>query len=139
MKIFIDANILVAVINKEYPLFNSAARVLSWATASKHQLQVTTISLAITSYFSEKKHGAKSSKKRMAILAEHFTIIDCGANATMLALNDQLVEDFEDGLQYYAAVDAKADYIVTENVRDYYFSKVEVLTAADFLQMILSK
>jgi len=29
MKVFVDANILVSVLNKEYPLFTYSARILS--------------------------------------------------------------------------------------------------------------
>lgn len=48
MKLFIDANILVAVINKEYPLFTYASLVLSWVTAKGYPLVTTSVSLAIT-------------------------------------------------------------------------------------------
>lgn len=102
MKLFIDANILVAVINKEYPLFTYASRILSWATANGHQLMTTSVSLAITYYFAEKKHGTRSAKDRMCMLATRFSIVDCGAKEVQQATVDKNVNDFEDGLQYFA-------------------------------------
>lgn len=133
MKIFIDANIIVAVINKEYPLFTYASRVLSWVTAGGHQLVTTSVCLAITFYFAEKKHGTRSAKDRMALLAGHFLIADCGNNEVMKAATDKRIKDFEDGLQYYAAQHAGCSCIVTENVQDFYFAEMDILNAKDFL------
>ncbi|AHF14627.1 type II toxin-antitoxin system VapC family toxin [Niabella soli] len=134
MKIFIDANILVAVVNKEYPLYTYAARVLSWATAQRYQLVTTSVCFAITFYFAEKKHGNKIAKERIALLANHFIIADCGSEEVQQAAADKSINDFEDGLQYFAAVRAGCSCIVTENVSDFYFSTIEVLTAIGFLK-----
>ncbi|MBO9594618.1 MAG: twitching motility protein PilT [Niabella sp.] len=135
MKLFIDANILVAVINKEYPLFTYASRVLSWAAAKGYPLVTTSVSLAITYYFAEKKHGTRSAKERIGLLATHFSIADCGIKEVELAATDKHVHDFEDGLQYFAAYNAGCTHIITENTRDFYFSILEVQTAHDFLKM----
>ncbi len=61
MKVFLDANILVAVLNKEYPLFSSAARNLSLADNSRFDLCTSRLYLAIVFYFSGKKSGIKTS------------------------------------------------------------------------------
>jgi len=133
VKIFIDANTLVAVVNKEYPLYTYASRVLSWITANRHQPVTTSVSLAITYYFAEKKHGTVSAKDRLALMADHLTIADCGKTEVIQAATEKKVKDFEDGLQYFAALNAGCTCIVTENVKDYYFSKIDVLTAKGFL------
>ncbi len=133
MRVFVDANILVAVVNKEYPLWTYASRVLSWVSANRHQLVITSVSLDITYYFAEKKHGAASAKARIGLLANHLLIADCGNKEVAFATNDKRVKDFEDGLQYYAALQAGCNCIVTENVKDFYFAKMEVLTAKEFL------
>ncbi|MCF3108457.1 PIN domain-containing protein [Niabella sp. CC-SYL272] len=134
MKLFIDANILVAVINKEYPLFTYASRVLSWASAKGYQLVTTSVSLAITYYFAEKKHGARSAKERIGMLAARFFVAECGTKEVQQAAMDKHVTDFEDGLQYFAAYNAGCTHIITENTRDFYFSILEVQTAYDFLK-----
>lgn len=134
MKVFIDANILVGVLNKEYPLFTYAARVLSWVSSNNHQLVSTAVSFAISYYFAEKKHGASSAKERIKLLAEKIIIADCGNKEVLQAGENKKVKDFEDGLQYYAALNAGCHCIVTENVKDFYFSEIEVITAKQFLQ-----
>ena len=133
MKVFIDANILVAVVNKEYPLYTYASRVLSWISTNKHQPFTTSVSLAITFYFAEKKHGSTSAKARIALLAEYLSIADCGKTEVLQAATEKKVKDFEDGLQYFAALNTQCTCIITENVKDFYFSKIAVMTAKDFL------
>jgi len=44
--------------------------------------------------------------------------------------------DFEDAVQYYAAVAAKADVIITRNIKDYKQSTIPVLTAEQFLRTL---
>lgn len=138
MRVFVDANILVAIVNKEYPLFTYASRVLSWITANRHQPVTTSVSLAITYYFAEKKHGASSAKERIALLADHLIIADCGKAEVTQAATEKKVKDFEDGLQYFAALHTGCSCLVTENVKDFYFSKIDVLTAKDFLLKMYS-
>ena len=41
--------------------------------------------------------------------------------------------DFEDALQYFSAVQAGADCLVTRNIKDYGFAKMEVLDSKAFL------
>lgn len=60
MKIFVDANILVAVFNKEYPAYDSCARVLSLAGKNNIELVCSTLSLGIAFFFAEKKMRTKT-------------------------------------------------------------------------------
>ena len=47
-----------------------------------------------------------------------------------------LTNDFEDAMQYYTAVKAKADVIITRNGKDFAASKLPVMTAAEYLATI---
>ncbi|HPM30759.1 MAG TPA: hypothetical protein PLJ60_10545 [Chryseolinea sp.] len=57
MNIFLDANILVSVLNKEYPLFTYSARILTLADNKKFTVFTSPICLAIAYYFAEKRAG----------------------------------------------------------------------------------
>lgn len=50
-----------------------------------------------------------------------------------LALNDSKFKDFEDGLQYYTAIENEQDVIITRDLRDFKESKISVMTADEFL------
>ncbi len=59
MRIFLDANILVSVLNKEYPVFTYSSRVLSLTANSKFQVYTSPICLAIAFYFLKRKAEAR--------------------------------------------------------------------------------
>ena len=61
-----------------------------------------------------------------------FTIVPLGTDVIDKAL-DLRANDFEDALQYFSAVQANADCLVTRNIKDYGFAKMEVLNSQTFL------
>ncbi len=136
MKIFLDANVLVSVLNKEYPLFTYSSRILSLAGSNKYQLYTSPICLAIAFYFSEKKSGAKNAKSKIELLISKINISSTDGNAVSMAVQNKAVLDFEDGLEYYSALNAGCKYIITEDVDDYYFSELRVLGCEQFLGQI---
>jgi len=137
MRIFLDANILVSVLNKEYPLFTYAARVISLTDNKKFTVYSSPVCLAIAFYFAEKKSGTQLAKQKIKLLSEKITIAAVGKNEVLQALENKQVNDFEDGLEYYAAVNNKCDVIVTEDISDYYFADIKVRKARNFLEEYL--
>ncbi len=137
MKIFLDANVLVAVLNKEYPLFSYSARIVSLASHKKYTIYTTPICLAIAFYFAEKKSGAALAKEKIKILAAHLTMAKVDTREVMGALENKKVNDFEDGLEYYAAINNNCEVIITEDKNDFHFSEIEVLGCKDFLEKYL--
>jgi predicted nucleic acid-binding protein len=134
MNVFLDANILVSVLNREYPLYEYSARVLSLAGSSRYKLYTSPLCLAIACYFSEKKSGPTLAKRKVSVLSQKINIAAMDEEIVRKAATNKTIHDFEDGLEYYAAQKAKCRYIVTEDVRDYFFSEIEVLTAEQFLK-----
>ena len=139
MKIFLDANVLVSVLNKEYPLFPFTSRILSAYQHSKFQLFTSPLCLAIAFYFAEKKSKTLVAKQKIELLVRNINIAGNSASTVNLALENRKVHDFEDGLQYYAAIESGCTCIITEDVKDFYFSEIEVLTSKAFLTKHLVK
>lgn len=139
MKLFLDANILVSVINKEYPLFTYTSRIVSLADHKKFTLYTSPVCLAIAFYFAEKKYKSISAKKKIQILCGHINIAPVNKAAVLQSLQNPAINDFEDGLEYYSAVESRCDCIITEDAGDFYFSKIEVLRSEDFFEKYLFK
>ncbi|MEO6252926.1 MAG: PIN domain-containing protein [Ferruginibacter sp.] len=133
MRIFLDANILVSVLNKEYPLFTYAARIVSLADNKKFTVYTSPVCLAIAFYFAEKKSGTQIAKQKIKLLSEKISITGVGKNEVLKALENRKVNDFEDGIEYYAAMNNKCEVIITEDTGDYYFSEIKVCKAQTFL------
>jgi len=132
--VFIDANILVTVMNKEYPLFSDAARVLSLADRSDYNIFTSPVCLAIAFYFAEKKNGTKQAKIKLKILLDHIKVTTVDDKTVRKAISNVSIHDVEDGMQYYSAISSGCKYIVTEDKDDYYFSEINVLNCIEFLR-----
>jgi len=139
MKLFADANILVSVINHEYPLYNYAARILSLANTNNFEIYTSPLNLAIAFYFAQKKCKAQRAKQKIEIIQKHLQITEMNATIVGLALQNKQVEDFEDGLQYYSALNSNCDCILTEDAGDYYYSEIEVISSKDFMLKYMLK
>jgi predicted nucleic acid-binding protein len=139
MRLFLDANILVSVLNKEYPLFTHSSRVLSLVDNPKFQVYTSPICLAIAFYFSEKKSGSLVAKNKMEMLCDKLDVATADKQVVRQAIQNKSVHDFEDGLEYYSAVSAKCKCIVTEDREDFFFSKIEVLDSKSFLEKYVMK
>lgn len=133
-KIFIDANVLIGVLNKEYPLFRPASRVLSLADHPKFQLFTSPTCLAIAFYFAQKKSGAVAAKQKIGVLLSRLSIAPTGHLETLSAIENKAVLDFEDGLQYYSALHAGCHAIVTEDRHDFHFSSLPVVDCETYLK-----
>lgn len=136
MRVFIDANILVATLNREYPLFNWSARVLSLHGNHNIQLFTSPLCLAIAFYFATKKSGETAAKKKIELLCQNIGITTVNQEITETALKNQKIKDFEDGLQYYSAINQKCDIIITEDQHDFYFSDIKVTGCEAFLKQL---
>ena len=139
MKVFVDANVLVAVLNRQYPLFHYAARVLSLADQPGVSIYTSPICLAIAFYFAEKKSGSLQAKRKISLLSEKLHIAPTGEETVRLAADNPAIHDFEDGLEYYAAAQAGCQAIVTEDIEDFYFSKIRVSNCESFITNALYK
>ncbi len=137
MKIFLDANILVSVLNKEYPLFSYAARILSLGSNNRFKVYTSPVCLAIAFYFAEKKHGTQSAKQKITLLANNIMITDVGKETVLSSLANKKINDFEYGIEYYSAEKSKCQIIITEDTDDFYFSEIEVLNTKHFIEKYL--
>lgn len=138
MRIFLDASVLVSVLNKEFPLFPHSSRVLSLTENSRFQVFTSPLCLAIAYYFAEKKSGEALAKKKLSLLSENLRITEMNEKTTRLAAKSK-IDDFEDALQYYSALESKCECIVTENAKDFYKCDLDVFDCEQFLKLVVSK
>lgn len=134
MKIFLDANVLVSVLNKEYPLFTYSSRILSLVDNSKFKVYTSPLCLAIAFYFAEKKNGNAMARKKITLLTEKLLFTSIDEKTVFEVEKNKKIHDFEDGLQYYSALQKECKYIITEDLDDFYFSEIEVLNSRAFLE-----
>ncbi|MFW0715204.1 type II toxin-antitoxin system VapC family toxin [Pedobacter sp. N23S346] len=134
LRIFLDANVLVSVLNKEYPVFTYSSRILSLASHPKFEVYTSPLCLAIAFYFAEKKHGTILAKQKINLLCQHVKIAENLSRGVSDTLLNKRIHDFEDGLEYHAAQEHECRCIITEDIEDFYFSDIEILNCQDFFK-----
>lgn len=138
MKLFLDANVLVSVLNKEYPVFSYSSRVLSLTDHDpKFKLYTSPLCLAIAYYFADKKSGNKLAREKIKILCKRINYTSLSQKTVDQVVQNRMIHDIEDGLQYYSALESGCKFIITEDKEDFYFSELEVLTSRQFLENYL--
>lgn len=137
MRVFLDANVLVSVLNKEYPLFPHSARILSLADQLRFQLFTTPICLAIAFYFAEKKCGTAQAKQKIQVLSSKLHIAAVDSQTVTSTVSNPSVMDFEDGLEYYSALQHDCKAIITEDLAGFYFSEIPVYDCRKFLEEVV--
>ena len=80
-----------------------------------------------------KPEKAKQILRKLKLLVG---ILSLDEKVISLALNDNEFKDFEDGLQYYSALENNIEIIITRNLKDFEYSKIPVMTAGQFNEII---
>lgn len=139
MKIFIDANVLISVLNSEYPVFPYAARFLSLADHRRFKVYTSPICLAIAFYFSEKKSGNARAREKISLLSQNLMISAVDQEVVQKAIANKAVTDLEDGFEYYSAILSGCEAIITEDKSGFYFSDIPVYSCEDFMDVLQNK
>lgn len=130
-KLFLDTNIVIDLLDKREPFCYDAVRLFTMAYNKKVQLLVSPMTYA-TASFLLRKHGTEEVRR----LLNNFRLLSRVTTANERTVDESLVSrfaDFEDALQYYSALTAKAEAIITRNKKDFANSKIPVMTAGEYL------
>ncbi len=132
--LFLDTNIVMDLLEKREPYCNDAVRLFTMAYNRQVSLVVSPMTYSTASYLL-RKHGSEGVRN----LLSNFRRLSRVATTNERTVDDSLASqfaDFEDAMQYYTALKAKADIIITRNGKDFANSKIPVMTAAEFLATI---
>ena len=78
------------------------------------------------------------AREKIEMLLSHIGITTIDEKTTLQAIENKHVHDFEDGMEYYSAIQHKCDCIITENQKDFYFSDIVVFGCEAFLMKLYS-
>lgn len=132
-KLLIDTNIVIGLLSNREEFYDEAADLFSRADKKELELTISSLTFANINYILTKLKSAKEAReilRKFKVLVELLSLDD---KITELALSDDHFPDFEDGLQYYSAIENQIDVIITRNKKDFKNSKIPVLTAKEFL------
>lgn len=138
-RIFIDTNILIDFLARRESYFLHAASIMSLSSKG-FQILVSSLSFATASYVLAAHH--KMSPKAIKQLFENFIKICHITTVDAQTVNRSTTSgfnDFEDAMQYFSAISAHADVVVTRNKSDFFPAQIPVLEPQDFLNQLVVK
>lgn len=132
MNVFIDTNVLLDVLGKREPFYSDSARV--WTLAESGQVAgfISTVSLPNLFYLFGQTHGPKAARELISLVRDTFSLVALDAQITCQSL-DANMEDFEDAIQFFSALRAGANALITRNVKDFPLGDLVVETPTQFL------
>jgi predicted nucleic acid-binding protein len=135
-KIFVDTNIVIDLLSRRESFFEEAAALFSLADRKQIELSVSSLTIANTSYALLRQMDSNKAKSILRKLRLILNILQLDDKIIGLALNDETFSDFEDGLQYFTAIENEQELIITRNLKDFKYSKIPTMTAKQFIETL---
>lgn len=134
MKVFIDTNILIDFLAAREPFAEEAMALFQLADNDEIELMVSDLTIINTVYILRRMHyGLSEIYDSLDNIRPLLTITSMGATVVDCCLQHRS-DDFEDEMQYFSAIDANADYIITRNKKDFDFGDSAVMTPQEFFK-----
>jgi len=135
MKVAIDLNVVLDVVQNRQPHYQDSADVLSRVRAGDISALVPGHAVTTLYYILAKAAGTTKADQTVDWLLTHF---DIGvADKAMFRRARQLsLADFEDAVVASVAEATHCDYVVTRNVPDFAGSPLPAITPTDFLVVL---
>ena len=130
--VFVDTNIVIDLLAKREPFYKEAQDLFTLGDKKEVNLFISSLTFANAYYSIVRHHKEVDAKKYLSKFKVLVTILSLEDKAIELALASDF-KDFEDGLQYFIAMDNEADIIITRNKKNFITSKVPVMTAGEYL------
>lgn len=128
MKVFLDTNFVIDYLLR--PEFKTISQeFLAYGAERHYEFYVSYLSVANFAYIARKLSVSERDCYIQSI-CELFKIVPCNSSQVYVALRLK-ASDFEDALQYAAALDAGCECIISRNAKDFDFSTIPVKTAAE--------
>ena len=135
MRLLIDANILLDVLQKREPHYKDSVLIWKLCEAEQAEGYVSVLTFADLVYVMRKELEPEEVEETLKKLVLIFRFADLSVTDITRAA-EMKWDDFEDAVQTATAERIHADYIITRNVRDFKKSKIMAFTPTEYLARI---
>ena len=130
-RLFLDTNIVVDLLEGREPFCYDAAQLFTMAHDKKVELLVSPMTFS-TASFLLRKHCSEGVRNLLSNLRQLVRVTISDERTVDDSIASQF-KDFEDAMQYYTALNAKAEIIITRNGKDFTASILPVMTATEYI------
>jgi predicted nucleic acid-binding protein len=132
-KVFVDTDIILDLLSSREPFYIYSANLFSAADKNEIKIFVSSLSFSNLNYILSKQYSSDQAKKRLLKFKTLVTVLPVTDKVVDLALSSDF-KDFEDGLQYFTAIENNIKILLTRNLKDYKTAEISVMTAEQFLK-----
>ena len=136
MNLFFDTNVILDYLIPTNSSHEETSEIVRAVFEGKANGFISAHSMTDIFYISRKYFSLEDRRQFLLLIASTFQIIAENSDDFLAVLNAENFFDLEDALQMRCAENAKLDYIVTENLKDFKTAKVPALTIASALSKI---
>ena len=130
--VLIDLNILLDVLQKREPFFETSAGLLAAVETGQVLGYIAAHSITTLFYLIQKGRSAAEARAILTNLLQFIKIAPVDQSTIEQALNLDF-RDFEDAVQMISAVQCRADCLITRNAKDYQPALLPIVQPVDFL------
>lgn len=135
MKITLDLNVVLDVVQNRTPHYQDSAEVLSRVRLGEISAALPSHTVTTLYYVIAKAAGSAKAGQTVDWLLTHFEIA-VADKAIFRRARQLTMADFEDAVVASLAEAARSDYVITRNVPDFSNSPVPALTPTAFLALL---
>ena len=126
--IYVDTDIVLDMLAKRDPFYAAAATLFSKAEKGNVTLCVSSLTFSNLFYILKKQLSARTAHEVLRAFRQLVTVVAVDDTIVEQALESRFT-DFEDALQYFAALSVGCTVLITRNVRHYRKAAIRVVTA----------
>ena len=136
MRLLIDGNIILDVLQRREPHYADSSKIWKLCETDRAEGFVSALTLANLVYIMRKELDAEKTENVLKQLTLIFRIADL-TQADVMKAAEMRWGDFEDAVQANTAKRIGADAMVTRNIRDFRQSAVTAFTPTECLERLI--
>ena len=136
INIFLDTNVILDLLAKRDPFYDSIEKVATLADEKKIGLVSSPFSFTTVEYVLRKYESSESVLTKLRKFKIICHICEVNEETIEKALNSGFA-DFEDSVQYFSAIQASCSIIITRNGKDFKNSSIPIMTAEEYLSSLV--
>ena len=134
MKIFLDTNVILDVLIKREPFYIDSSKVLTLVNEKIVSGYISAITINNIYYILRKLKDKETAKNFITEILVSFEIIALTKDILSRA-NKISIDDYEDGIQFFSALDCGCDFLITRNDKDYPRIGIKIISPEEFISI----
>jgi len=134
MKVILDTNVLLDIVQKREPFFPASYQV--FMKSATKEIEAIIGAGSVTDIYYITNRNCKDAKQALAYIIDLLNVVNA-VDTKVVDLQNAIklnLSDFEDAVITATAMRENAEYIITRNINDYKSSPIPAISPVDFLK-----